>query len=127
MTTKASRQKSKPCASCPWMAEGGDRSLCFDPDTLEKTVVEKMRNGGIHPCHANNEDMCAGYLSFAEHTLPAGAATLQMVRIGNRLGLIDYDLIDDTLPVYESVDEMLEDHERRCFMSVKVSEDVGNV
>lgn len=121
--TEAAKQKRTPCPSCPFMAEGGDRTSCFKPEALEQTVVHYLRNGGIHPCHKNQEYMCAGYLSFAEQALPQGAVELQMVRISERLGMFDWGLVDDGLPVFESVEEMLENHAARSFLSSPAHED----
>ena len=64
--SEATKQKKTPCSSCPFMAEGGDRSACFEPEALEKTVVDYLRNGNIHTCNSDQEYMCSGYLSFAE-------------------------------------------------------------
>ncbi len=118
----ATKQKKSPCSSCPFMAEGGDRKACFKPEALERTVIDYLEKGGIHPCHGDQEFMCAGYLSFAEQTLRAGAESLHMVRISERLGMFDWDLVDDELPVYQDIEEMLDSHCQRSFLSTSANE-----
>lgn len=119
----ATKQRKASCSSCPWVIDG-DRSLHFDPNVLEKTVVRAMQNGELHSCHSSSEHICSGYLAFAENNLQAGVDTLQMVRISARLGMFDYDLVNKDLNVFSSVKAMLKDHSQRMnsvFGSKKVA------
>jgi Family of unknown function (DUF6283) len=108
----ATKQRKSACSSCPWIVDG-DRTCHFDPSVLKKTVVDAMNSGSIHPCHSGGEFMCSGYLAFAEKNLPAGVDSLQMVRISSRLGMFDYNLVNEELNVFSSVKAMLSDHKKR--------------
>jgi hypothetical protein len=109
---EATKQRKAACSSCPWVVDG-DRAVHFDPETLEKTIVDSLKRGNIHPCHSATEFMCSGYLAFAEASLPAGADSLQMVRIASRLRIFDYSMINKDLNVFASVKKMLADHKQR--------------
>ncbi|MEO0853444.1 MAG: hypothetical protein AAFY15_08080, partial [Cyanobacteria bacterium J06648_11] len=98
--------------TCPWV-RNGDRSFSFEPVVLDKSVVDQMRNGYIHHCHSVDRYMCSGYLAFAEQNLDGGANSLQMVQIADRLGIFNWELLPDELNVFESFDEMLDDHAAR--------------
>lgn len=110
-------QKVKACKSCPFVADG-DRSLCFDPNELRRTVVNHLDMGLVHPCHSDKNTLCAGYLSFAEQRLKGGAEALQMVQIAHRLGLLDFNKIP-ILNVFPSIAAMLRDHTRRSGLTLK--------
>jgi hypothetical protein len=109
---EATKQRKAACSSCPWVVDG-DRAVHFDPETLEKTVVDSLRHGNIHSCHSATEFMCSGYLAFAEANLPGRAYSLQMVRIASRLGMFDHSIINKDLNVFASVKKMLADHKKR--------------
>ncbi len=79
---------------------------------LRASVVEHLRNGGLHPCHANQKRWCAGYLRFAQNTLPHGVYSLGLARIMERIGALDVADIPE-LPVFASVKAMLAEHGRR--------------
>jgi Family of unknown function (DUF6283) len=119
--TECTKQRKGACSTCPWVKDG-DRTQYFPPAFLKRSVVHAMERGNIHPCHGNNEFMCSGYLSFAEQRLSSGVDTLQMVRIGGRLGVFDYDMVNTDLNVFGSVKEMLADHEERARRFPKVEE-----
>lgn len=108
----ATKQRESACSTCPWIKDG-DRTCHFDPSTLEKTVVAAMNAGNIHACHSAKEFMCSGYLAFAEKNLRAGVYQLQMVRISDRLGMFNYDLVNKELNTFPSVKAMLLDHKKR--------------
>jgi hypothetical protein len=109
---EATKQRKSVCSSCPWIVDG-DRAVYFEPDALEKTVVDAMNRGNIHSCHSASEYMCSGFLAFAENNLHGGVDALQMVRISSRLGMFDYGLVNSELNVFPSIKSMLSDHKKR--------------
>lgn len=108
----ATQQRKAACSSCPWV-KNNDRTVCFDPKDLERTVVDAMQRGNIHPCHSENDYMCSGYLAFAEKNLKGGANSLQMTRIAARLHMFNFKLINIDLDVFSSIKSMLSDHKKR--------------
>jgi hypothetical protein len=110
---RPAKQKTKPCANCPFIKpELGDTS-CFHPDSLTRTVVDYLDGGRVHPCHASKDIFCAGYLSYAKYKTPNGLLGMDILMFGINLGLIDPDLITD-LDTFDSVPEMLASHQERC-------------
>lgn len=110
--TEATKQRKAACSSCPWVKDG-DRSVCFEPEALLRTVIDAMNHGNIHPCHSGKEYMCSGYLAFADMNLRGGVYGLQMVRIADRLGLFDKSMVNKSLNVFSSIKAMLSDHKKR--------------
>ena len=97
-----------PCDDCPFRREGGIR-------LREGRTRDLAQNAaGAFPCHKTvNHDKrnrateieCAGAIIFAYKT----DTTTQMLRISERLGMVDPRLADDEHPeIFDSLDEMLE-------------------
>lgn len=108
---QATQQKSTTCASCP-LIQSGDLSYCFDPNVLKTTVVEYINKGCLHPCHSQQQKMCAGYLSFVKQHIEGGIYSFPMARLAIALKLLNPLLIPD-LNTFGSVDEMLASHSQR--------------
>lgn len=98
---------AKPCANCPFLRVGGIR---LHP----QRVREIHDKGGAFPCHKtvnhdqrdrSKERECAGAIIFAYK--PDGPGAGQMLRISERLGVIDPSLASEHPEVFDSLDEML--------------------
>jgi hypothetical protein len=118
---QATQQKSTACASCP-LIRSGDPSYCFDPNVLEKTVVEYLNKGCLHPCHSQQQKMCTGYLSFVKQHVEGGIYSFPMARLAIALKFLKPILIPN-LDTFESVEEMLKSHSRRNWRSSPVNLD----
>jgi hypothetical protein len=117
---EAMLQRSKACASCPFLQDG--HQYCFKPSVLRKTVVRAMRDGQIHPCHSDRRYGCSGYLAFAEKNLPGGVMGMLVPYIAHAMGIFDPQKINLELNVFGSIQEMLSTHRIRCIESVKTNE-----
>lgn len=91
----------------------------LDRETLQHTVVYNLDNEYIHPCHTEQENMCTGYLSFVHHKLKAkgGLDSIMLGRLGVARGLIKPNAIPD-LDIFDTVEDMLEDHDSKYFNSL---------
>lgn len=110
--SRCSKQRRTACKTCPWIRDG-DQSSYFVPETLEKTIVDTMRNGYLQECHSQTDYMCSGSLAFLEKNIPGGVFQLQMVRIADRLGFFDLGKVNTDLQTFGSVEEMLKEHAKR--------------
>lgn len=100
---------SKPCDNCPFLREGGIR-------LRRARIVEIHDKGGAFPCHKtvdhdardrSSERECVGAIIFAYKE--SGPGVGQLLRVAERLDLVDRRLADDEHPeVFDSLDEMLE-------------------
>jgi hypothetical protein len=107
-------QKKNMCSSCPWRKDG-DRSVYFLPATLQRTIVNDFNEGRVQACHGNHEHMCAGQLAFAEHKL-GGVEEINNAQVAIRFGLLKKSsILKSADNIFDSVPEMLEDHEKRHF------------
>lgn len=98
-----------PCNNCPFRKVGGIR-------LRRARVLELHDKGGAFPCHKtvdhddrdrSTERECAGAIIFAYKEEGPGAG--QMLRVSERLGLVDPALAEDEHPeIFDSLDEMLE-------------------
>lgn len=103
----------KPCADCPFRS---DRRPFIRADRAE----EILESDAPFPCHktvdysedcdgreTENTQHCAGVLILLEHE----NRPHQMMRIAERLRLYDRSKLDMSAPVYESIDDCIEQHE----------------
>lgn len=101
---------ARPCANCPFLINGGIR--------LRTARVREIHDkGGAFACHKtvvrDDEDEirsagreCAGAIIFAYK--PYGPGAGQMLRISERLGLVDPSFAEDDYPaVFEDLEDML--------------------
>jgi hypothetical protein len=110
---------ARPCANCPFRREGGIRLRPGRIREILGVVTPDRGPGGTFPCHKTvNHDArdhateleCAGALIFA---YKQGTST-QMMRISERLGLMDPDLATGDHPeIFDDADEWLETAEDR--------------
>lgn len=103
------RQKTSHCKTCPWIRSF--ESNCFDPDTLQKTVIADLQEGRVQTCHHNHDSFCAGSLSFQAKT--GILEDNSNFRIGVELGIISVDRIDSSFDTFDSIEEMLSNHSIR--------------
>jgi hypothetical protein len=106
-----SPQKPHPCSTCPWL-KTSDRDTCFPPEALERSTVDYLKNGHIHHCHSAPDKFCNGFLSYAKYCEPDGLASMKMARLAIAMELLDPELIPK-LETFESIDQMLADHQAR--------------
>lgn len=104
----------KPCPKCPFRND-------IKPYIRAARVDEITRQPGIFTCHETLEhdeegescisegsSACAGFLILMEKE----GQVNQMMRISERLGLYDRNKLDMDAPVYDSIDEMIDEHEK---------------
>jgi Family of unknown function (DUF6283) len=106
-----SKQKKSTCKSCPWVNRNTEKH-CFPPDALAQTIVQAIPGERIHSCHSNGTFFCTGYLAYCEKHLEDGIRSLATGRIGLYIGILDLHKIPQ-LPVFDSIEEMLESHRDR--------------
>lgn len=100
-----------PCVSCPFRREADHY---FEPSTLDQTVGKNLRSETyVHKCHKglgkSVETLCVGFLRFVrDQDVPS-----QLTQVGVRMGVIDYDIISDNVPIATSWEEILEIHAQR--------------
>lgn len=110
MSNSPTVQKATACKSCPWTTS--NLEYYFPPEKLEESVVDSLDRELLHSCHSNSKNFCTGYLSFVQQNVEDGLLSLMLGRMALRLGLIDRASIPK-LPVFKSVEEMLESHHNR--------------
>lgn len=107
-------QKKHPCKTCPWINDPS--SDCFHPQDLQRTVIADHLNDRMQTCHSDHSHICAGFLAFnAKEDLLANAS----IRIAIMARVINPSDIDESLPVFDTVEEMLESHTVRSLFSTK--------
>jgi Family of unknown function (DUF6283) len=116
-----SPQKPHACSTCPWL-KTSDRDSCFPPEALERSTVDYLKNGHIHYCHSAPEKFCNGFLSYAVHQLEGGLESMKMARLAIAMKLLDPKLIPK-LETFESIEEMLSDHQARMKFTLPSYED----
>lgn len=108
-------QMNTPCDNCPFRS---DVRPYLRPER-GREIWAALQQGGTFPCHKttvhvetdDGEDLvsgpdslwCGGALRLLETR--GGADRNQMVRIGERLGIIDLTKLDREAPVYESPED----------------------
>jgi hypothetical protein len=102
-------QKTIHCQTCPWIRSF--EADCFDPGTLQKTVVADLQEGRVQTCHANHDFFCAGALSFQAKT--GILKDNSNFRLALVLGIISTDRIDPNFNTFDSVEEMMSNHSIR--------------
>ncbi len=100
-------QKKSACQSCPWLIDR--RNTYFKPDLLRRTVVADHLAERLHHCHSHKETFCTGHLAYLQAT-PEGIEGSMLGRMAIRLNILDPAAIPP-LEVFNSLDEMLQDHE----------------
>lgn len=103
----------KPCNNCPFR---NDIMPFIRPER-----AEEIANAEDFPCHKttdfddegdlqnrDGEHHCAGHLIFREKL----EQPTQMMRICERIGLYDRSKLDMESPIYDSIEEMIEAHEK---------------
>lgn len=112
---KRQSQKIKHCSTCPFVKPDplDPHPSCFSPEALDRTVIEYLDSGRVHPCHSDSESFCAGYLSYCKHKAKGGLLEMPILMFGVQLGLIDPDAIAE-LDTFDSIPEMLASHGARC-------------
>lgn len=100
-----------PCSSCPFRQDLSEGA--FEPAKLDATIGENLRGQKyVHRCHKTldqkRENLCVGFLRhIRDHRIPNQLATL-----GQRMGVIDYSRISDSVHIAGSWPEVLQNHER---------------
>jgi hypothetical protein len=102
-----------PCKTCPFRRELGDK--CFSPEVLDETVGVNLRGQKhVHVCHQANgksgaeQRMCVGFMRFVR----ANDIPNQALIIGTRLGVLKPELLSDKVPICETWEEVLDNHDR---------------
>lgn len=113
MSPPCTQQKQRACKSCPWTRQALDRGYYFDPNHLDKTTVQYLREERLHPCHSKQTHFCTGYLSHIVQYVEGGIDALAMGRLAIFLKLLDPDRIP-TIPVFDSISKMLSEHQEMC-------------
>lgn len=110
-------ERVTPCGHCPFR---NDRDPYLTLDRAEE-ISDSLRMGAEFPCHktiehdedgegirSKDSQFCAGALIILEK----GKEPNQMMRVGERLGLYDYNKLDlINPPVYDDLDEWVMAHE----------------
>lgn len=104
-----------PCPDCPFLVGSTfDESMCR---ARAREIADSLSGGGMFPCHktttnggakSGREQWCVGALATMENQ--GGAHYNQMVRISERLGMLDLDQIEGLDLVHASLDEWVELH-----------------
>lgn len=105
----------KPCPDCPFRT---DIKTYIKAERAED-ICESLLSGKDFPCHKttgsddegettveSNSKMCAGAMIMLEHM----RRPTQMMRISERLGYYNHNLLDMGSPVYEDTYEMIDRH-----------------
>ncbi len=120
---------TKPCNNCPFRREGGIRLTPERAEEIALCAAPLDGRGATFPCHKTTKDStgdegendrvatdesqhCGGALMFA-YTV---GHTSQMLRIAERLGMIDRAFADNPDPdnlIFDDVDEMIEANQER--------------
>ena len=87
-----------PCSSCPFRQDLSEGT--FEPATLDATIGENLRGHKyVHRCHKTLGQK-------RDHEIPN-----QLAVLGQRLGVIDYTRISDSVPIAGSWSEVLQNRE----------------
>jgi hypothetical protein len=107
----------KPCDNCPFRTDLA-RPFPLAEDRVRE-ITSSLYRGQTFACHKTTEECgapgskeqhCAGALLFMDRAWygEGGLMRGQLGRIMARLGGFDPDGLDDSVPTYESVEEMVE-------------------
>lgn len=109
-------ERTTPCAKCPFR---NNRETYLTYERAEE-IADSLRMGADFPCHETIEhDEDGEGIRNSESQFCAGALIVlekddspnQMMRIGERLRLYDYNKLNFNAPVPEDLDEWVEMHE----------------
>jgi hypothetical protein len=120
LTMSSNTQRRNACKSCPWL--DNDSSYCFDPSTLERTIVADLAAERLQGCHSSPRHFCNGYLSFVKYRLDGGLEGLYLARMAIVLKLLNPDIVPK-LNTFESVEMMLKYHRKLAKHSVKIHDE----